>query len=511
MSQHKFLCKNCRKVISVSAKAIGQRANCCLCGFQQVVPTADDDAAFRASLDRALAALMVERRRRDEAERIRKEEEKRRLAKESARQREEERRRQEEQKRRCDEEKAAAKAEEAKRQAAAKAEELRGAEIYTRLVAGVHSVLPVPAQQSGLSPGGESDRMQQELEKLWNEVKDKAQQIVDERTERHVTYQIAQVLEDRELCHKGNYVPGDGWYFDGAQFSLAGIDTRRDADEEVYTADLYFAGTYTFTTVEGLPRTVPEYAINREYAVGTVIKHFGLLPEQFWEGAQSDITPFPPDGQMRLNAVRSCGTGFAITQEGHIVTNYHVIKGGNSIRVKTAKDFLPADIIAADAGNDLAMLKINAKTDCVVFSSARTAQLGQTVFTVGFPMPDVQGFSPKVTKGVISGLKGIKDDVRNYQIDAAVQPGNSGGPLADDRGRVVGVVVARLSDRAIMAEQGIVPQNVNYAVKLAYLEAMIDASPKVAKGIRTANDDAQISFEAAVAKVAKSTVMIAVY
>lgn len=107
MSLHKFLCKNCLKEIAVSSKAIGQRASCVLCGTAQTVPTREADTAYRAGLNRALAAQAEERRRQAESERIRKEEEKRRREEESAKQREEEERHREEERiRRVEEQKA---------------------------------------------------------------------------------------------------------------------------------------------------------------------------------------------------------------------------------------------------------------------------------------------------------------------------------------------------------------------------------------------------------------------
>ncbi|MDD4031594.1 MAG: serine protease, partial [Bacteroidales bacterium] len=141
----------------------------------------------------------------------------------------------------------------------------------------------------------------------------------------------------------------------------------------------------------------------------------------------------------------------------------------------------------------------------------KSAKLGQTVFTVGFPMPELQGFSPKVTKGVVSSLNGIQDDVRMYQIDAAVQPGNSGGPLADESGNIVGVVVARLNDAYVAQNTGSLPQNINYAVKKSYTLAFVDNNQDASKQIQTATDAKKASFEEAVEKVRRATVLVMVY
>jgi S1-C subfamily serine protease len=180
------------------------------------------------------------------------------------------------------------------------------------------------------------------------------------------------------------------------------------------------------------------------------------------------------------------------------------------VKINAASDLLPAKLIGSDPDNDLALLKISGQTVAAYFSSAPTAKLGQTIFTVGFPMPDLQGFAPKVTKGVISSLKGMNDDVRRYQIDATVQPGNSGGPLADEYGNILGVIVARLNDAVVIEEKGVVPQNINYAIKVSYIMAFISNVPEVSTKAERAKDNSPIPFEDAVEKIRKATVMIVI-
>lgn len=104
--------------------------------------------------------------------------------------------------------------------------------------------------------------------------------------------------------------------------------------------------------------------------------------------------------------------------------------------------------------------------------------LGRDVFTLGFPNVDLQGFSPKLTKGVVSGLNGIQDDPSCFQISAAIQPGNSGGPLINNDGCVVGMINSKLNDLATAKLTGSLPQNVNYAVKSAYILPLLDAIPE---------------------------------
>lgn len=204
------------------------------------------------------------------------------------------------------------------------------------------------------------------------------------------------------------------------------------------------------------------------------------------------------------------GTGFIISEDGYLITNNHVVKNAKLIKVKTETDTYEATLIGTDEDNDLALLKIAGKFTPVVISEINSASLGETVFTVGFPMPSIQGFAPKVTKGVISSLKGIRDDMKHYQIDASVQPGNSGGPLSDQYGDLIGIIVARINDEFVIRNTGSIAQNVNYAIKKSYLIGFLKAYPEVANKVLIGKNDKSITFEKAVEKVKNSSVLIIV-
>ena len=128
---------------------------------------------------------------------------------------------------------------------------------------------------------------------------------------------------------------------------------------------------------------------------------------------------------------------------------------------------------------------------------------------LGFPNIQIQGFSPKVTKGEISSVNGFGDDPRSWQISVPVQPGNSGGPLLDENGNLIGVVVSKLGMRAAKLT-GDMPQNVNYAIKssyaLALLEPYLDADASQPNRTR-----ATPLFEDMVARAQQSVVLILVY
>ncbi len=168
------------------------------------------------------------------------------------------------------------------------------------------------------------------------------------------------------------------------------------------------------------------------------------------------------------------GTGFALNN-GYLVTNWHVVDGAQTVHIYGIRgDFTKkyiADVVAKDKINDLAILKISGNGfpgfGAVPYKiRTTTAEVAEEIFALGFPMTDIMGDELKYTDGRISSLSGFDGDVSTYQISAPVQPGNSGGPLLDDNGNVIGIVCAKIDNR--------IAQNVNYAVKALYLKSLVE-------------------------------------
>ncbi len=203
-------------------------------------------------------------------------------------------------------------------------------------------------------------------------------------------------------------------------------------------------------------------------------------------------------------------TGFFVTTDGWLVTNAHVATAGSKAMVKWRDKVYSAAVKKVDAANDLALIKVEGQFTNLAVERAGGVALGTSVFTVGFPNPSLQGFSPKMTKGEISSLAGVKDDPRYFQISAPIQPGSSGGALADASGNVVGVVSAMISDMAAIETAGAIPQNVNYAVKSTYLLALIESVPDAAKGMRGPAVKTQ-DFAAAVQGVERASAMVLMF
>ena len=174
--------------------------------------------------------------------------------------------------------------------------------------------------------------------------------------------------------------------------------------------------------------------------------------------------PLPPGGSGRMI---SSGTGFVVAP-GRALTNAHVIedcRGGVRVRAAGGAD-LPARVLASDRDRDLALIEVPPEAGPpLAFRRDMQIRRGEGVVTYGFPLAGLLSSGPTLTTGEISALAGLADNQRQYQISAPVQPGNSGGPLLDMRGTVVGVIVSKLNAQRIAQRTGDIPQNVNFAVK----------------------------------------------
>ncbi|BDS10290.1 S1C family serine protease [Aureispira anguillae] len=169
------------------------------------------------------------------------------------------------------------------------------------------------------------------------------------------------------------------------------------------------------------------------------------------------------------------GTGFLINSEGYVVTNFHVIDGAKNITAKGVKgDYntpFQLEVVAVDRQLDLALLKINTKLitfEAPPYSIGNSKSINQAsdVFTLGYPMKSTMGNEIKVTTGIINSTSGYKGSISEFQISASVQPGNSGGPLLDQYGNIVGVVSAKIKSKEV--------DNVGYAIKSDYLTFFLE-------------------------------------
>jgi serine protease Do len=172
---------------------------------------------------------------------------------------------------------------------------------------------------------------------------------------------------------------------------------------------------------------------------------------------------------LEANNIIGTGSGIVISNNGYIITNNHVVENGKIFDIRINDKTYKADLIKTDKTNDFAILKINDKafvnfTKIPFVIKNSTLSIGTKVFTLGFPQTEIQGKGIKLTDGIISSKTGYQDDPVCYQISCPIQPGNSGGPLFDMNGSLVGIVNAGIPGA----------NSVGYSIKSTYLLNFLD-------------------------------------
>lgn len=184
----------------------------------------------------------------------------------------------------------------------------------------------------------------------------------------------------------------------------------------------------------------------------------------------------PPQTSARTSI--QTGTGFVISDNGHIVTNQHVVDGCvGDIQGNLSGDApVKLRLVASDETNDLALLQAPSPFKEVATIRDKSIRPGDSVMAIGYPFHGLLTSDFTVTTGIVSSLSGILNDTRFLQISAAVQPGNSGGPLLDSGGQVVGIVAAKLNALKFVKATGNIPENINFAIKTGSLRDFLDNS-----------------------------------
>ena len=186
---------------------------------------------------------------------------------------------------------------------------------------------------------------------------------------------------------------------------------------------------------------------------------------------------YEPKPEPKPDHEASSGTGFFVTSDGDVVTNAHVVENCSTTRVTSEQGATAsANAIVRDVRNDLALLRTGlAANKTAAFRPS--IRLGEAVEAFGYPLTEVLAKSGNFTLGNVSALVGIGEDSRYLQISAPVQPGNSGGPLLDQNGNLVGVVSAKLNALKLMlATKGDIAQNVNFAIRASIVASFLDAN-----------------------------------
>lgn len=259
------------------------------------------------------------------------------------------------------------------------------------------------------------------------------------------------------------------------------ITTQRDFDK-LYTVD---AGSYNIYVMEFemIPLGVENISVQENVPNGFFWRGIQIKNSAKMEDVQGSETmpsspgrePSSPSDNNSTEWAGS-GSGFFISRTGHIATNYHVVDGMTKFQVEYyqngKKYTYPAKVISTDPSNDMAIIRIDHKDftripEIPYKFATRTKEVGTDVFTLGYPLTFIMGEEIKYTRGEISAKSGFQGDIRTYQISVPITNGNSGGPLFDYDGNIVGITSSGL--RKDIAD------NVNYAIKAIYLQTLIDA------------------------------------
>ena len=162
------------------------------------------------------------------------------------------------------------------------------------------------------------------------------------------------------------------------------------------------------------------------------------------------------------------GSGFFVSTEGHIITNHHVIDGCNTTKVHFNGNHLDTQIIAVDKMNDIAILKTNINPNKIFSISNNDVSLLEDVIVAGYPLGKKVSSAIKTHKGVVTALAGAGDNYSNFQTDATINAGNSGGPIMNQKGNILGIAVAT------WIQEGV--QGVHFGIKSSTLKTFANSN-----------------------------------
>jgi S1-C subfamily serine protease len=190
------------------------------------------------------------------------------------------------------------------------------------------------------------------------------------------------------------------------------------------------------------------------------------------------VQPASSEANSTRKTGQQDGTGFLVSAGGHIVTNYHVVDGcvGDIHGSLTGQGTMTLRTVATDENNDLALLQAPQAINGAASIRATPIHPGDSIIAIGYPLHGLLTSDFTVTAGIVSSLSGLLNDTRYLQISAGVQEGNSGGPLLDASGNVVGVVAAKINALKFAKATGDLPQNINFAIKTGAVRDFLDNS-----------------------------------
>jgi S1-C subfamily serine protease len=194
-----------------------------------------------------------------------------------------------------------------------------------------------------------------------------------------------------------------------------------------------------------------------------------------WKPGTDLVSLFPPDAGPRPARLRGSGSGFIVGKDGEIATDFHVVPNCREIKLidPAGKFNKTSHIVADDRADDLALLS-GGEFGARLKIRTKPAELGESITSYGFPLGPVLSSSGNLTSGTVSSVTGMQGNAKAFQITAPEQVGNSGGPVVDENGAVIGIVASKLNALIIAAATGDLSQNVNFAWHIGLLQKLMD-------------------------------------
>jgi len=254
-----------------------------------------------------------------------------------------------------------------------------------------------------------------------------------------------------------NYTSGEGFYDQDITIETEKF-TRFYCGEPKDIAKKFMIRDEGYNSVISEPLRIRGVASNGNIGSGILISNL-IKPKKEKPKSIADDDKIVPAGS---------GSGFFVSSNGTVITNHHVIEGCKINKVSHKGSQYEAKVLAVDKVNDIAILKTNITPDRVFSVSNEDVSLLEDVVVAGYPLGKQVSSAIKTHKGVVTALAGAGDNYSNFQTDASINQGNSGGPILDQKGNVVGIAVAT------WVEEGV--QGVHFGIKSSTLKTFASAN-----------------------------------
>ena len=272
--------------------------------------------------------------------------------------------------------------------------------------------------------------------------------------------------KDRKRHGQGTMSWADGAKYVGEwkDHNPHGLGTYTHADGDKYVGE-YRAGVGAWTGIyfHSSGKVIVTYSNGNRCE--------GCTPTQAQLAIVQQIDPslIPKPKRDDNKVVRaSSGTGFFVSRSGHVITNHHVVEECKAVKVSFKGNEVKASVLAVDRHNDLAILKTALNPNKVFPVSGKDAALLDDIVIAGFPLGKKISASIKTSKGSVTSLAGVGDNYSRFQTDAALNQGNSGGPIMDQKGNVVGVAVSKWEQEGV--------ESFNFGIKASTLKTFAQSN-----------------------------------